>query len=272
MIKIKKIYRAWLFFFSKRALSDVEYLIQISTNSNKKDYILNNEINIKNLFVLIKNSIKWIFINNVYYATHYKNFLGLSIFVNKYVLVPRFETELLVTETIKLIKEHQIPTNIIDIGTGSGVIAIYLKKQINTANVTAIDISKKILKVASKNALINNVNVNFKQKDLYNYKSEHNVIISNPPYLYDQRQVEKNVLNTEPHLALFASNKGLSCYEAILKNYQNNKSRPLLFAFEIGENQQHKIKKIAIKYYKKPKVFVKKDFNNIERFIFILIK
>lgn len=272
MVSLKNIYTIWYIFFKKRNTSDVAYLIQISTESSRNDFLMNKRTTFLKLVVLIKNSLKWIINSNVYYATNYKNFLGVDLYVNKHVLVPRFETELLVDETIKIIKTKNIPENIIDIGTGSGAIAISIKQNLPNADVAAIDISSRALMIAEKNAIINTININFELKNLFNFVSNHNVIISNPPYLYDKSEIDNIVLKTEPHLALFADNNGLDCYNAILNNYKNSKTRPLLFAFETGLNQGESIKLFAHKIFPKAEITIKKDLNNIDRFIFIFIK
>lgn len=272
MFKLKRIYAIWYIFFKNRNTNDIKYLIEISTKSNKTDLINNKRINFLNLIKLIINSFKWIVNANVYYATNYKKFIDLDLYVNKHVLVPRFETELLVDETIKIIKKYNLPTNIIDIGTGSGAIALNLKQHISSSRVDAIDISTKALKIAKKNAFHNNLDIDFKKGNLFNFTSDHNIIISNPPYLRFDEEIDGMVLKTEPHLALFANDQGLECYENILNNYQTSQTRPLLFAFETGINQCEEIKKMAVQKFTLPEIIIKKDLNNIERFIFILIK
>lgn len=134
-------------------------------------------------------------------------FFDLKFQVNQHVLIPRQETEELIDLIIRKNK-HQNP-RILDIGTGSGCIAISLAKNIQKSQVTAFDISDQALAIATQNAEKNNVDVNFQQQDILNWKSNtfnsFDIIVSNPPYI---RQSEKklmrdNVLNYEPHLALF---------------------------------------------------------------------
>ena len=153
------------------------------------------------------------------------NFYGNIINVDKRVLIPRFETELLVEKAIKYInKKYNNPTkiNILDIGTGSGCIAITLKKELNS-NVSGIDISPDALEVAKKNANQNNVQINFYQSDIFsNVKDTFDVIISNPPYIKETEEIMDIVKNNEPHLALYAKNNGLYFYEEILKNCSKN--------------------------------------------------
>ena len=174
------------------------------------------------------------------------NFYGNIIKVNENVLIPRFETELLVEKTINYIKAYfEKDIKILDIGTGSGAIAITLKKELN-AKIDAIDISDKALKVAKENAKNNQTDINFFQSNIFStVKGKYDVIISNPPYISEDEEIEDIVKNNEPHIALFAKNKGLEFYERILKeasNYINNKA---IIAFELGRYQGNEIIEIA---------------------------
>ena len=178
------------------------------------------------------------------------NFYGNTLKVTKDVLIPRFETELLVNKTINYIKEYlNKEVKILDIGTGSGAIAITLKKELN-CSIDAIDISEKALKLAKKNAKNNKTDINFFKSDVFHaVKDKYDVIISNPPYISIDEEIEDIVKNNEPHIALFAKNKGLEFYERILKEankYLNNKA---LIAFEIGRYQGKEIIEIAKKYF-----------------------
>ena len=147
------------------------------------------------------------------------DFYGNILEVNKNVLIPRFETELLVEKTINYIKKRfDDKIDILDIGTGSGAIAITLAKEVDS-NVTAVDISKEAIDVAKKNAFNNKVDINFIESDLFDkIKGKFDVIISNPPYISYDEEIMDVVKNNEPEIALFAKNDGLYYYEEILKN------------------------------------------------------
>jgi release factor glutamine methyltransferase len=151
-------------------------------------------------------------------------FFGLPFNINKEVLIPRPETEELVEQVIKevsLIKTYKTASNeatnekqitILDIGTGSGCIAISLKKQLPGSKISAIDLSDKALRVAKKNAALNKVDINFIHLDILktnNLDKLYDVIVSNPPYVreLEKKEMKNNVLNNEPHLALFVDNK-----------------------------------------------------------------
>ena len=200
------------------------------------------------------------------------NFYGNIIKVNKNVLIPRRETEELVEKTQELIKNlFDKDISILDIGTGSGCIPITLKKIFPKSNITAIDISNKALEVAKNNALLNNVDINYIQSDIFsNINNKYDCIISNPPYLKEDDYIMDIVKNNEPHIALYADNNGLYFYEEILKNankYLNNK---YLIAFEIGETQGEDIIKIAKKYFPNATIKLEKDLQKLDRFIFIM--
>ena len=199
------------------------------------------------------------------------NFYGYDFKVNENVLIPRFETELLVDKTIKKIKKLFInkPVDIIDLGTGSGCIAITLKKEINS-NVDAIDISKDALKVAKDNAINNHVDINFINTDMTKYtEKKYDVIISNPPYIAYDEEIMDIVKNNEPHNALYAEDNGLYFYKKIIENIPKITKEKYLVCFEIGSTQSTAIVDIARKYLKNINISVEKDYANLNRFIFI---
>lgn len=207
----------------------------------------------------------------VQYIVGNVNFYGNEIKVNKNVLIPRFETEELVEYTISYIKKmFKEKINIIDLGTGSGCIAITLKKKINS-NVSAIDISKEALEVARENAKKNKVEIDFIQNDMLdNISDKFDVIISNPPYISKNEEIQDIVRKNEPSLALYADNEGLYYYEKIIKQSKKNLKEKFIIAFEIGYMQGDKIKKLAEQNYPKAEVVLKKDLQGKDRFIFII--
>lgn len=207
----------------------------------------------------------------VQYIVGNVSFYGYNINVNKNVLIPRFETEELVENTLKYINKYfKGKLDVLEIGTGSGCISIALKKENNNLDITSTDISKKALKVAKNNAKMNNVNINYINTNIYDgIKDKFDCIISNPPYISKEEKIMDIVYNNEPHIALFANNNGLYFYEEILKNIKNILKDKYLIAFEIGESQANDIKKIVNKYLKGSNVIVKKDMQNRDRMVFI---
>ena len=175
----------------------------------------------------------------VQYIVGNVDFYGYILNVNKDVLIPRRETEELVEEVIKRSKLFNNPT-IIDIGTGSGAIAISLSKELN-CHVYASDISNKALMVAKENAIKNNANITFLQGDMLkpfiDNKIKVDIIVSNPPYIKENEEIEDIVKNNEPNIALYAKNNGLEFYESILKDANRVLKEKYLIAFEIGKTQ-----------------------------------
>lgn len=206
----------------------------------------------------------------VQYIVGNVDFYKHNFLVNKNVLIPRFETEELVLNTINLIKKNfNKKIKILDIGTGSGAIAISLKKEINS-EVYATDISKEAIEVAKENAKRNNAEVNFINTNLFDgIKEKFDVVISNPPYIRYDEEIDEIVKNNEPHLALYADNDGLYYYEEILKNVNSILNKKYLIAFEIGKDQYKEIEKIKNKYLKDAKIYLKKDLEKRDRMVFI---
>ena len=171
------------------------------------------------------------------------SFYGLDFDVNENVLIPRPETEELVEwilESQKSKVKSQKP-KILDIGTGSGCIAISLAKNLSEASVSAIDVSEKALATAKRNAAINDVNVTFIEKNILeteNLEQQFDIIVSNPPYVrnLEKEEIKKNVLDHEPHLALFVEdNDALIFYRKIAALAQKNLSPNGQLYFEINQ-------------------------------------
>ncbi len=181
----------------------------------------------------------------VQYILGHTEFYGLPFKVNPSVLIPRPETEELVEWVLTSVGSYQLAlSNILDIGTGSGCIAISLKKNLPNALVSAIDISTGALETAKQNADLNEVKVDFIEDDILNSKLdlEHpkfNIIISNPPYvtLYDKTQMHTNVTDFEPHSALFVpEDDPLIFYKAIADLALNSLIAGGLLFLEINES------------------------------------
>ena len=200
------------------------------------------------------------------------SFYGYPFKVNENVLIPRFETETLIEKTIKLIKSLNLEnSNLIDLGTGSGVIAITLKKEIPSLNITAIDKSKEALKVAIENSKLNNVNVDFQNQDIFNYELPENIsiVISNPPYIEEDSNYNQNVLY-EPKEAIFISNiNPLIYYEQILKIAKEQINKKHLIAFEIDEDHKEDMHKLCKKYFPSDNIVIEKDLAGKNRYAFI---
>ncbi|HHU56136.1 MAG TPA: peptide chain release factor N(5)-glutamine methyltransferase [Acholeplasmataceae bacterium] len=223
---------------------------EISGITKSEVYLrLNDEIP-EDIFIKINDAISK-YINEeipVQYIIGYTYFYGLKIFVDESVLIPRPETEEVVERVIKEAQKYKNP-KIVDIGTGSGCIAIALKKNIKNASVFAIDISKSAIEVARKNASFNQVDITFWENDLLSGIGEKfDIIVSNPPYIDPEEDVMPLVLKNEPHIALFSKNKGLYHYEKILESAKDNLNKNGVIIFEIAYNKKDEIENLAKKY------------------------
>lgn len=180
------------------------------------------------------------------YILGYTEFYGCKILVNSDVLIPRPETEYL----LETIRNHQLsPQRILDIGTGSGAIAISLKKIYPQAQVVAVDVSTKALAIAKKNAKENHVIIDFIQANIYKDSlGKFDIIVSNPPYISekDYTILPQEVKEYEPKLALVGSESGLYFYRKIIEMSKNILTNDGLIFFEIGQDQADEIIKIAL--------------------------
>ena len=199
------------------------------------------------------------------------NFYGEKYDINENVLIPRFETEELVENTIEYIKKFFTePVDIIDLGCGSGVIGLTLEQKVSTNSVDLIDISEKALEVTKVNCQNLESKANLIQSDMFqNINKKYDVIISNPPYIKTNEEIENIVLNNEPHLALFAGTDGLDCYRKIIKELPNYMKDRCLVAFEIGMTQAEPLKELIKETLGDIKVEVKKDLSEKDRMLFI---
>ena len=211
-------------------------------------------------------------------------FFGLPFNINKEVLIPRPETEELVEQVLKEVSLTKIcktttdeTTNekqlkILDIGTGSGCIAISLKKQLPSSKTSAMDVSDEALRIAKKNAVLNKVDINFIHLDILktnNLDKFYDVIVSNPPYVreLEKKEMKNNVLNNEPHLALFVDNKNpLLFYNKIAELAKNFLTKNGQLHFEINQYLgKETIKLLAEKGFKN--IQLKKDIFGNDRII-----
>ena len=205
------------------------------------------------------------------YAIGNVNFYGNKFEIDERVLIPRFETEELVENTINYIRKFFTePVDIIDLGCGSGVIGLTLEKKVSTKSVDLIDISKEALEITHKNCEKFNSKANIIENDfLNNIDKKYDIIISNPPYIKTTEEIESIVKENEPEIALYAGEDGLDCYKKILSDVKKNMKERCLIAFEIGYEQAEDIKNIANNYLENITIEVKKDMSGKDRMLFI---
>lgn len=206
----------------------------------------------------------------IQYITNSANFYGIELFVNEDVLIPRFETEELVENTMKILKKNFANPKILDLCCGSGAIGIALKTKLDSCDVTMSDISSKALNVAKANRDKYNLDINAIESDLFeNINEKFDCIISNPPYIKEDEEIEDIVKNNEPQLALYGGKDGLDYYDRILKDVKNHLNDKFLIAFEIGATEKDDVIALANKYLTDIKIVAKKDLQDRDRMIFI---
>ena len=186
------------------------------------------------------------------YVLGYAYFINGNYIVSPDVLIPRQETEQLAMGTLVYIKKHfskKKKITIVDVGTGSGILAIYLKENFPDARVIATDMSEKAIQIAEKNAKMHNVLIDFRLCNIIDDVDEKiDVLVSNPPYIGSPETVDEQTLKYEPHLALFAS-PSTKYYREILANI-SKMNKEFLLAFEIGEDMKDELEELLESEYK----------------------
>ena len=204
------------------------------------------------------------------YIIGHAEFFGMQLKVDERVLIPRPETEELVD--LILTENPEKNLKVLDIGTGSGAIALALAKNRPDWSVTAADISQDALELATENANVQNLNLSFIKSDCFSkISSKYDIIVSNPPYISreDQEEVDLNVLHSEPHLALFADEDGLAIYRRIAessKDYLNDGGKIYL---EIGYKQGQSVPALFTENFPEKRVRTLKDQFGQDRMVVI---
>ena len=198
------------------------------------------------------------------------DFYGMQLKVDDRVLIPRPETE----ELVELILAENSEENlkVLDIGTGSGAIALALAKNRAAWSVTAADISQEALDLASENAKVQKLNIFFKKSDCFAEISEkYDIIVSNPPYISreDESEVSLNVLHSEPHLALFADEDGLAIYRRIAEDAKDYLKDGGKIYLEIGYKQGQSVPELFRKYLPEKRVRTLKDQFGQDRMVVV---
>ena len=204
------------------------------------------------------------------YIIGHAEFYGMELKVDERVLIPRPETE----ELVELILTENAKPNqsVLDIGTGSGAIALALAKNRPDWLVTASDISPDALNLASENASLQDLKISFKKSDCFAEIAEnYDIIVSNPPYISraDESEVGLNVLHSEPHLALFAEEDGLAIYRKIAEEAKNHLREGGKIYLEIGYKQGHSVPALFRKYLPEKRVRTLKDQFGQDRMVVV---
>lgn len=202
------------------------------------------------------------------YITGKAYFRDLELAVDERVLIPRPETEELVDLVLK--ENSKADLQVLDIGTGSGAIAISLKSTRPDWHVTASDISSEALQLAKENSERNQASLDFIESDVFNQISgKFDVIISNPPYIAydDEDEVGVNVLASEPHLALFADEDGFAIYRRIIEGASSHLTENGKLYFEIGYKQGDGMRRLLAQHFPEKRVRVLQDIFGKDRMV-----
>ena len=203
------------------------------------------------------------------HITHRQEFMKMDFFVDENVLIPRPDTEILVEEVIKIAQKYNSP-RILDLCTGSGAIAISLKKFVPSADITAVDISEKALEIAQKNAEKLEAKINFVKSDLFDKldNKKFDIIVSNPPYIRkDEIKKLSEEVQKEPKIALDGGEDGLDFYRIIAEQAINYLKTGSFLCFEIGYNQKNDVIKIIEDEQNYKNTYCKKDLYGNDRII-----
>ncbi len=210
----------------------------------------------------------------VQHLTGVEFFFGYEFNVNEDVLIPRFETEELVSNILMIYDEvfEGKEVQVVDIGTGSGAIAITLDLEEPNMNVTATDISEDALKVAKSNNEKLNANVNFLQGDMLApiEGMKFDILVSNPPYIPQDEVVDSLVYDNEPHVALFGGNDGLHFYKIILENAKQYLNLKSILAFEHAYDKGEDMVALAKEHFPTSEVQLLKDMQGKDRMTIVI--
>ena len=239
-------------------------------------YIHKNE-NIKDLPLFLKQFNRFLKGEPIQYILGETEFLGYDFFVDKRVLIPRQETEEVVTQAyLRALQEFcDGVINVADICCGSGVMGITLAKKLKVRYLFMSELSEDAIQVAKKNAKRNNVIANFfvgnACDELVKAGAKVDLLVANPPYILNKAEVDKSVLEHEPHLALFADEE-LSVYKDIFEALPKIKNKKMLCVFEIGYDLREKLTKLLEKTVKNATFGFVKDINGKERILILELR
>lgn len=257
----------------------IKILVLEMSGLNGAEFLLNihSEVD-RELEEIIKKGIEE-YINGkpVQHIVGYTYFYGYKMIVNGDVLIPRPETEELIGYVLAYYDEmfDGKKVDLVDVGTGSGNIAVALACEESNMKVCASDISFEALETAKVNAENNHANVTFYQGNMLDPFIEKglkfDILVSNPPYIPDDEYVEPLVLDNEPNIALFGGNKGMKFYQEIFENAKKVLKEKAIMAFEHSHKTRLEMLELANTYFPKANSFVIKDLNGKDRFLIVLI-
>jgi len=255
----------------KKKIPNPEIDLRILLNNSrlsKNEIILSNfkinQINIKKFTLMFNRRLAFEPISKI---INKKSFWKDDFFVNQFVLDPRPETEILIEESQKIFFNNSSNIKILDIGTGSGAIAISLAREFENADILAIDISEDAIKVADKNIREKKLHnrIKLEKKTINNINDNFDLIVSNPPYLTNKElgNISQEIRNFEPLISLDGGEDGLNFYREFAKKIPKIMNSNAYFIIEIGAKQYDHCREIfsvsSLKFEKKTKDLQKKD-------------
>ncbi len=255
----------------------LNYLLELSQKKRIDLYQMMDDEMPKELLEEYESGMKRILSHEpMQHVLGYSWFYGYKMKVDSNVLIPRPETEELVSYILSEMDatfEKDQKIDVVDVGTGSGAIAIALAKEDQRVNMMATDISKEALKVAQENATMNSANIEFVAGDMLTPLIEHgkkvDVLISNPPYIPAEEEIEVSVKDFEPHVALFGGSDGLKFYRMIFEKCHLVLKDRGFMAFEMGWNQGESLVKLVQSLHPHLETKIVKDMNGKGRMLFI---
>ncbi len=251
----------------KNAELDLRIILTHSSFSKKQIFLNNFDIKDINLKLFTKNLNRRLNNEPISKIINKKYFWKNQFYVNKNVLDPRPETELIIEESLNLFKNSK-KLKILDIGVGSGCLSVSLSQEFKNAEIIGIDVSKEVIKVAKKNILLNKCEekIKLKYQELSDIDEKFNLIVSNPPYLskFEFDNCEVDVKKYEPKLALIGGEDGLEFYRKFAKYVPKVMNKGSFFICEIGANQLKPCIDIFANSNLKL-IKIRKDLQNIDR-------
>ena len=252
-------------------------LLELCNMSNTDLYLKYDEEIGEDILKSFNDGIERLLANEpLQYILGFQRFYGYEIKVNESCLIPRYETEELVANVLAdsdFFFGKQDSIDIADVGTGSGAIAIALKKEEARFNMYATDISQDALDLAQENCRKNDCDITLLQGDMLQPLIDKgirlDILVSNPPYIPADQQVQESVADYEPHVALFGGEDGLFFYRRIFDDALKVIKEHSFMAFEIGYDEKHALLALCKQYFPNDKYEVLKDINGKNRMLFV---
>jgi release factor glutamine methyltransferase len=254
------------------------FLLEYASNKTSSELFTSQEEEVKDDILNKFNEYFDLYINHnkpVQYIVGYAQFFGYEFYVDENVLIPRFETEELVENILFLYDKHfkGKKVKVVDIGTGSGCIASTLSLEEKNMEVYASDISPDALKTAKASASKLGAQVKFFEGDMlkpFIGKEKFDILVSNPPYIPNNEEVQSLVKDNEPNIALFGGDDGLYFYRIILSEADKILNDKFIMGFEHGYDKKEEIEALCKTYFPTANIYTLKDMQGLDRMTFVI--